>query len=244
MPVPETEVSRLARTNSFNADGFHMSSRARPGLATAMMLAALSGCGGAAGQAGQSGVGPAQSAGQSTTIEQVTSADPSSYTRADVDFMQGMIAHHAQAIVMTGLVSGRSSRPDVQLLARRIDMSQAEEIEIMQRWLGERGEEVPSPDDPHAHHGHHGHEMLMPGMLTEEELTRLAASRGLEFDRPFLEFMIRHHEGALVMVQQLFASGGGQDSEMFQFASHVDGDQRIEIARMHRLLGEMGTGNP
>jgi uncharacterized protein (DUF305 family) len=221
------------------ADGFHRSSLARAGVATALMVAALSGCGGAAGQPGLSGVGPAQPTAQSIPMEQVTSADPSSYTRADVDFMQGMIAHHAQAIVMTGMVSGRSSRPDVQLLARRIDMSQAEEIEIMQRWLSERGEEVPSPDDAHAHHGHHGHATLMPGMLTEEELARLAASRGPEFDRLFLEYMIRHHEGALVMVEELFASGGGQDSEMFQFASHVDGDQRIEISRMHRMLGEM-----
>ncbi len=240
----------MARFNLLIPDGFDMSSRAQAGVSTAMLLVALAGCGGAAVQAGQSGHGgvqPAQPAGQSAMVGQAPSSDRSSYSRADVDFMQGMIAHHAQAIVMTGLVSGRSSRPDVQLLARRIDISQAEEIEIMQRWLGQRGEEVPSPDDPHAHHGHlahQGHEMLMPGMLTEEELARLAASRGSEFDRLFLEFMIRHHEGALVMVQELFASGGGQDSEMFQFASHVDGDQRIEIARMHRLLGEMGTGNP
>jgi uncharacterized protein (DUF305 family) len=225
-----------------NASGFSWSSRSRAGLTTAMVLAALAGCGGAAGQAGQSGHGgvhPAQPAGHSTATATVSRTTPSSHAQADVDFMQSMIAHHAQAILMTGLVAGRSSRPDVQLLARRIDISQAEEIEIMQRWLAERGEEVPAADDPHAHHGHHGHEHLMPGMLTEEELARLAASRGPEFDRLFLEYMIRHHEGALVMVQELFAAGGGQDSEMFQFASHVDGDQRIEIARMHRMLGEL-----
>jgi uncharacterized protein (DUF305 family) len=238
-----SEVDRLARTSSLNESGFSWSSRSRAGLAGALMLAALVGCGGAAGQAGQSGHGgvhPAQPAGHTPAAATTGSPGQASHTQADVDFMQGMIAHHAQAIVMTGLVAGRSSRPDVQLLARRIDISQAEEIEIMQRWLAERGEEVPGTDDPHAHHGgHHGHENLMPGMLSEEELARLAASRGPEFDRLFLEYMIRHHEGALVMVQELFAAGGGQDSEMFQFASHVDGDQRIEIARMHRMLGQM-----
>jgi uncharacterized protein (DUF305 family) len=162
------------------------------------------------------------------------------YTDADVAFMHGMIAHHAQAVVMTSLVEERTTRADLRLLARRIDMSQREEMEIMRRWLEERGVEVPA--EGHGHHHHHGHgahggdHELMPGMLSEEQLARLTAARGPEFDRLFLEYMIFHHEGALVMVAELFEAGGGQDSELFQFASHVDSDQRIEIARMSRML--------
>ncbi|CAN5827460.1 hypothetical protein BH23GEM6_BH23GEM6_21980 [soil metagenome] len=165
------------------------------------------------------------------------------HTEADVRFMQGMIAHHAQAVEMTALVEGRSARRDVQLLARRISMSQAEEMELMENWLRAHGQDVPDGSDPQAHHGahrgQHAHGELMPGMLSEAELAQLARLTGPEFDRLFLQYMIRHHEGALVMVADLFAAGGGQETEMFQFASHVDGDQRIEIARMHRLLSAM-----
>lgn len=150
---------------------------------------------------------------------------------ADVQFMQHMIVHHAQALEMTSLVRERTTNEQIRLLARRIERSQEDEMARMRSWLRARGAAVP---DEHAHHsGHEG----MPGMASAEELARLRAATGPAFDRLFLELMIRHHEGALVMVEQLFATpGAGQDPELFQFASHVDADQRMEIARMRRLL--------
>ena len=153
------------------------------------------------------------------------------YTAADVRFMQGMIEHHAQAVTMAALVAGRSSRQDVRLLARKIDVSQQDDIAMMRRWLGERHEGVPELEAGHEHHD------LMPGMLTPEEMTQLAKASGAEFDRLFLQGMIKHHEGALTMVAALFArSGAGQEPQLFGFASDVDADQRAEIRRMRAML--------
>lgn len=152
---------------------------------------------------------------------------PQDYREEDVRFVQGMIPHHAQALTMTGLVRDRTGNEAMHRLAGRIEVSQRDEIAIMERWLERRGLGLPEG---------HPHGPLMPGMLTEEELGRLAAATGEEFDRLFLELMIRHHEGALVMVADLFSSGGGQEVEIFQFASHVDADQRAEIARMRAML--------
>jgi uncharacterized protein (DUF305 family) len=154
------------------------------------------------------------------------------HTAADVRFMQGMIHHHAQALDMTELLSTRTSSEDMRKLALRIEVSQADEIKMMQHWLEVRGQTVP---------GRHAHHMagaaLMPGMLTAEEMGRLAEARGAEFDRLFLELMIRHHEGALVMVKDLFSTtGAGQEAEIFAFASDVDADQRMEIERMGAML--------
>lgn len=148
-----------------------------------------------------------------------------------------MLAHHAQALVMTELVPTRTTRDDLRMLAERIDVSQQDEIATMQRWLQARGEDVPSMDAEHAAAGHHA---MMPGMLTRAELDRLAASSGAAFNRLFLEFMIRHHEGALVMVSELFAAqGSGQEPELFSLASDIDADQRADIMRMRRLLDAM-----
>jgi uncharacterized protein (DUF305 family) len=177
------------------------------------------------------------------------------HTDADVRFMRDMIGHHAQALEMTVLVPERSQREDIRLLARRIEISQASEIALMRRWLEDRWEEAPDPLGAGHGGGHHGggHEAGhaaghggdshahphggMPGMLTRDQLHRLASATGDEFDRIFLEYMIYHHEGALTMVAELFASpGAGQGGEIFEFASHVDADQRIEIARMTRML--------
>jgi uncharacterized protein (DUF305 family) len=156
------------------------------------------------------------------------------HTAADVRFMQGMIAHHAQAVEMAELLSTRTSSDAMRKLGERIQVSQTDEIKMMEHWLSTHGEEVPSA---HAHHMMGG--TLMPGMLTQDEMDRLAASRGSEFDRLFLEGMIKHHEGALVMVKDLFAtSGAGQDSDIFAFASDVDADQRMEIDRMRGMLKE------
>jgi uncharacterized protein (DUF305 family) len=167
------------------------------------------------------------------------------YTAADVRFMHLMVAHHAQALAMTKLIPGHTSRDDMRLLGERIDVSQKGEIAMMQRWLRERGEMVPdaSSSDMHrdmAGHDMAGHDMLMPGMLTAAQMDALAKASGADFDRLFLQGMIQHHEGALVMVAQLFASqGAGQEPEIFRFASDVDNDQRIEIARMRAMLGAM-----
>ena len=156
------------------------------------------------------------------------------YTAAETRFMQRMIAHHAQALEMTALLAARSSREDMQLLGRRIHLSQADEIEMMREWLNLRGVPLPNGDGPHSHDG-----AVMPGMLTAEEMRRLADAKGGEFDRLFLELMIKHHEGALMMVDELFATpGAGQQSEMFTFASDVEADQRIEIDRMSVMLEE------
>ncbi|HLT47962.1 MAG TPA: DUF305 domain-containing protein [Rubricoccaceae bacterium] len=155
---------------------------------------------------------------------------------ADVRFMQGMIPHHAQALDMTALVPDRSSRPDLLLLAERIEVAQTDEIAWMTRWLRDHGAAAP---DPSAHARGDGHHALMPGMLSPEEMAHLAGATGPEFDRLFLQYMIRHHEGALVMVSELLAAeGAAQAPEVFQFASDIEAGQRAEIARMRALLGD------
>jgi uncharacterized protein (DUF305 family) len=158
---------------------------------------------------------------------------------ADVRFFQGMIWHHAQALAMAALVPARTSRDALRLLGERITVSQRDEIALMQRWLRARGAEAPAPDLS-GRAASADHEMRMPGMLTAAELAQLAAARGAAFDRLFLEFMIRHHEGALAMVGDLFASpGAGQDPEVFRLASDIDADQRAEIRRLRALLGQV-----
>jgi uncharacterized protein (DUF305 family) len=167
------------------------------------------------------------------------------YTQADVEFMQHMIGHHAQALVMTGLVPERTTNESMRQLAQRIEVSQRDEIALMRHWLEARGQAAPNPGGDHEHHeamDHASAGMLMPGMLTSAELAQLAAAKGAEFDRLFLEFMIRHHQGALTMVASLFATpGAGQEAEVFRFASDVDTDQRAEIARMRALLSASPT---
>jgi len=139
----------------------------------------------------------------------------------------------AAATEMTALVPARTSRDAMKLLAQRIEVSQRDEIAMMRGWLRARAQPVP---DAHAHHQAGA---LMPGILTAEEMAHLAAASGPAFDRLFLESMIKHHDGALVMVKDLFATpGAGHDPEIFAFASDVDADQRMEIARMGALLKE------
>jgi uncharacterized protein (DUF305 family) len=167
--------------------------------------------------------------------EEATDLSKVQHTPADVRFMQGMIGHHAQALEMAALLPSRTSREEMKLLAKRIEVSQADEIKMMQEWLKSRGQEAPSE---HAHHAHGA--TLMPGMLTPEEMARLSAASGVEFDRLFLEFMMKHHEGALTMVQELFSTpGAGQEPDIFAFASDVDADQRMEIERMGAMLKEL-----
>jgi len=157
------------------------------------------------------------------------------YTAADVRFMQGMISHHAQALEMTALIASRSAREDMRKLGLRIELSQADEIEMMQGWLRARRQEAP---DVHAHHAHGA--TLMPGMLTPEEMGRLAGAKDTVFDGLFLELMIKHHQGALIMVEDLLSQpGAGQDSDIFAFTSDITADQSMEIARMGGMLATL-----
>jgi uncharacterized protein (DUF305 family) len=165
----------------------------------------------------------------------------------DVEFMQGMIMHHAQAVEMVALMDGRTENKELRLLGARISHSQADEMNFMKRWLAVRGEpaEMPMKHDMHSMHSMHGvdishHSMMMPGMLTTEQMDALAKAKGKEFDRLFLAGMIQHHGGALVMVKELFDTpGAGQDAELFGFATEVDSGQRAEIRIMHGMLDQI-----
>ncbi|MGI9078295.1 MAG: DUF305 domain-containing protein [Gemmatimonadaceae bacterium] len=159
------------------------------------------------------------------------------YTAADVRFMQGMIAHHSQALVMAGWAPTHGARPDVLILAQRIEVAQRDEIELMARWLRDRRETLPEPNAQHDHLRMDQHQTLAPGMLTADELAQLDRATGPEFDRLFLTFMIRHHEGALAMVAQLLSSqGAAQDTDVYRFSTDVNVDQITEIDRMRAML--------
>ncbi len=170
----------------------------------------------------------------------------SHYTSADVSFMTGMIAHHAQALVMSALAPSNGANPEVQTLAARIINAQNDEIATMQQWLRDRGEPVPevhiSGTTLMVHGADHDHSH-MPGMLSDEQLAELEAARDTEFDRLFLTYMIQHHAGAITMVDTLFATdGAGQDEASFKLASDINVDQMTEIARMKRMLAALPGG--
>lgn len=160
------------------------------------------------------------------------------YTQGDIDFMSGMIHHHAQAIVISKWAPDHGASPAVIRLTERIINAQQDEITLMSSWLKARNQPVPDPLGHGAHGGGHG--VHMPGMLSDEQLKQLDAARGVEFDRLFLTFMIQHHRGAIDMVKTLFAShGAGQDETVFKFASDVEVDQSTEIKRMTTMLLEL-----
>jgi uncharacterized protein (DUF305 family) len=167
-----------------------------------------------------------------------------SYTDADVDFMSGMIPHHAQAVIMGGWCGSHGARKDLAILCERMVVAQRDEIALMQQWLGDRGLTVPDATSTrHRMKMPNGmvHDMLMPGMLTDEEMAALDRARGPEFDRLFLLGMIKHHQGAIDMVDVLFkARGAAQDETVFKFANDVQVDQAIEIDVMKDMLGEVG----
>jgi uncharacterized protein (DUF305 family) len=168
--------------------------------------------------------------GRELTPEEIAElAESVDVTDADIAFVQGMIPHHEQALAMTDLVTDRTTNEDVSKLAERIEVSQHDEIAQMEQWLRDR-RVVDS--------GHEDHE-LMPGMLTEIQFGELEAASGEEFDRLFLEYMIHHHQGAITMVEELLDAGNAQDPQLFQIARHIDGDQRIEIGRMARMLAAL-----
>ena len=181
---------------------------------------------------------PAPSSNSAATAASGTVRVRNGYTAADVKFMQGMIGHHRQALTMAALVPTRTTRRDFGLMAERITLSQESEIAQMQRWLQHRHEALPA-EDAHVH-AVMGHGEMMPGMLTAAELSQLESARGVEFERLFLQLMIKHHEGALHMVKQLYATpGSGQEPELFILASDVDADQTAEIRRMRALLAQL-----
>ena len=162
---------------------------------------------------------------------------------ADVRFMQHMIIHHAQAVEMTDLIESHTTNKEIRTLGERISRSQSDEIKFMTRWLAARGEPASMPMNDTATHTHGVHasskNILMPGMLTLEQMKALRDAKGKDFDRLFLSGMIQHHNGALVMVKELFnTAGAGQDAELFNFASDVDSGQRAEIRAMEKLLGQ------
>jgi len=177
-----------------------------------------------------------------TTAAPVTRSAPNP---ADVNFMRGMIGHHAQALVMAGWAPSHGATPSIQTLAARIVNAQNDEIATMQTWLRDRGLPVPEAKPGPMRMTMNGmeHDMLMPGMLTDEQMKALDAARGAEFDRLFLRDMIQHHEGAVSMVQELFDTpGAAQEQSVFKLASDVSADQTTEIARMRKMLAALTLG--
>jgi uncharacterized protein (DUF305 family) len=200
---------------------------------TLIVALALAGCGGAP-----------RATSSSSPPAPATEAAPAPrpalpHTAADVAFMTGMIHHHAQAVLMASWAPTHGASPSLQALCERILVGQRDEIATMQSWLRDAGEPVPDADATHTMHGMQ-HGPMMPGMLTAEQLQELDRARGAEFDRLFLTYMIRHHEGAIVMVNELFKSpGAAQDEDIFKFASDVNVDQMTEIERMTQMLAAL-----
>jgi uncharacterized protein (DUF305 family) len=196
---------------------------------------------GAQSSGGPSVVQPGAPGEPTKTLPPDTHATLPPISPADVEFMQGMIMHHSQAVVMTALIPSHTENSDVRAIGAKISSSQADEIRMMQRWLAVRGQAT-SMEMP----GMPGMDMQgnavapMPGMLTPAQMEALKRARGEEFDRLFLSGMIQHHGGALVMVKDLFNSpGAGQDAEIFDFATDVDNGQRAEIRIMQKMLEEL-----
>jgi uncharacterized protein (DUF305 family) len=177
-----------------------------------------------------------------TLTPETAAAPPRKPSMADIEFMQGMIMHHSQAVEMTELLRTRSKDKEVQALGKRISISQTDEMAYMKQWLTDRGEPISahgSMDMAGMDHMDMGSMPMMPGMLTPAQMKALAAATGPEFDHLFLTGMIQHHTGALTMVKDLFKSpGSGQDPQLFDFASDVDNTQQAEIDIMRHMLKE------
>jgi uncharacterized protein (DUF305 family) len=206
---------------------------------TALPLAALvlAACGGQASH-NRGGATPAPASAQTAGAAQAEADSARNpYTAADVHFMQSMIGHHSQAIAMATWAPTHGASASVRTLAERIINAQQDEIVTMQTWLGDRHQTVPAAGPMKMMMNGKETVMLMPGMLTEEQMHQLDLARGSDFDRLFLTDMIQHHKGAVSMVKDLFGTyGAGQDEVIFKFASDVNVDQTTEIARMERML--------
>lgn len=209
---------------------------------TPLLLSALAACATSTSQApvlapGAGLVVP----GSAATAVAIATADSAAraFAPADVEFMQGMIPHHAQAVIMGNWAATHGARADVQRLCLRIVAAQSDEIGMMRRWLRERNQSVPDSTATRHVMTMNGmtHEMMMPGMLTDDEMAQLDRARGSEFDRLFLNGMIRHHRGAIAMVESLLKNGNaGHDESVFRFANDVVSDQSAEITVMLRML--------
>jgi len=219
----------------------------RRGLRVALLMAAAAfakagAAGAAVQQAGSSKpvvVQPGAPGQPSKTLPPSTRATLPPRSRADVEFMQGMIMHHAQALEMTDLIESHTEKKDVRAIGARISRSQSDEIRFMKRWLASRGESTSMEMPKMAGMDHHAMP-LMPGMLAPEQMDALRKAKGAEFDRLFLTGMIQHHGGALTMVKDLFdTAGAGQDAELFDFVTDVDTGQRAEIKIMQAMLDKM-----
>jgi len=211
------------------------------------MLAVVSACCvplTAAAQEGQGDKAPIVQPGApgapSKTLPPGTTGHMPPKSEADIDFMQGMIMHHGQAVEMTALIPSHTDNPAIRSLGARISLSQSEEMKFMKRWLAARGESTSMAMPGMPDMDKNGDAMpAMPGMLTAAQMTALRNSKGAEFDRLFLTGMIQHHNGALIMVKQLFnTAGAGQDADIFDFATDADNTQRAEIRIMQDLLKE------
>ncbi|MEM7414587.1 MAG: DUF305 domain-containing protein [Gemmatimonadota bacterium] len=246
-----------------------MNTRTTSTSAFTALAVVLAGCGGSAAsssmpapsdgprivQPGAPGQG-----GRTFSTEELDNVEGVTHVAADVHFMQGMIPHHQQALQMTALVRQHAATDAVRQMALRMEISQRDEIKLMETWLTERGESTEmSAEAMAAHnmtsgtmgggmdHSMHGSGMqmvnglhYMPGMLTTEQFAALENARGVEFDRLFLEGMIQHHQGAIDMVATLFnTSGAAQESTIFKFAEDVDADQQMEIDRMQGILDQL-----
>lgn len=216
-------------------------------VAAGLALCALAACGGgrSATSAGAPHIGMMGDAAAIARAKADSTRYP--YTAADIRFMSGMISHHAQAIHMSKWAPTHGASAAILRLTERIINAQTDEISLMQHWLRDRNQPVPdaNPAGMKMTMGGVEHVMLMPGMLTEDQMRQLDASRALEFDRLFLTFMIQHHRGAVAMVKELFDShGAAQDESVFKFASDVNVDQTTEINRMLQMLLELGSPPP
>ena len=183
-------------------------------------------------------VQPGAPGAPSKTLPSATRAILPPRSPADVEFMQGMILHHAQAVEMTAMILSQTQNKDLRSLGARISSSQSDEIKFMKRWLAARGESVPKamPKMPGMDMSHETM-ARMPGMLTPQQMEALQKAKDVEFDRLFLVGMIQHHNGALTMVKDLFdTAGAGQDAELFNFATDADNTQRAEIRIMETML--------
>jgi uncharacterized protein (DUF305 family) len=212
----------------------------RSGLTICVAVAVLAGCGDSSKSGEPADATPTP---QQKVIQPGAPGEPSKEVVAtpvpegvgtkpeDIQFMRDMIHHHQQAVTMAELVPERTASPSIKLMAKRMAVSQEDEVVLMQRWLEKRGQ------DPNDHTEHQNR--MMPGMLTDAQMAKLEAAEGKAFDRLFLRGMTQHHQGALAMVQDLVDSGGGVETEIEQFIFNVDSDQRIEIGRMQEMLADL-----
>jgi uncharacterized protein (DUF305 family) len=227
------------------------------GAAADLLTGSLAACAGHQQQTVQTAPQPSSASSQPSTAAAQSEAAAMAqarkdsvtrpYTKADIDFVTGMIAHHAQAIKMASWAPTHGASPSIQTLCGRIINAQNDEIHLMQAWLRDRGAPVPTPNPEGMMMSMNGEQkpMLMPGMLTPEQMKQLDAARGPDFDRLFLTGMIQHHEGAVSMVHDLFETyGAGEDELIFKLASDINIDQTTEIARMQRMLFMMSVAGP